>query len=51
VIKWPHNRMEFKLKKCNVCGKYWAPERQVEYIARTSGTPLSDYDVCPDCRE
>jgi bidirectional [NiFe] hydrogenase diaphorase subunit len=51
VIKWPHNRMEFKLKKCSVCGKYWAPEKQVEYVARISGTPLSDYDVCPDCRE
>jgi bidirectional [NiFe] hydrogenase diaphorase subunit len=51
IIKWPHNRMEFKLKKCSVCGKYWAPEKQVEYIARISGTPLSDYDVCPDCRE
>ena len=51
VIKWPHNQMEFKLKKCNVCGRYWAPEKQVEYVARTSGTPLSDYDVCPDCRD
>ncbi len=51
VIKWPHNQMEFKLKKCNVCGQYWAPEKQIEYIAKTSGTPLSDYDVCPDCRD
>jgi bidirectional [NiFe] hydrogenase diaphorase subunit len=51
VIKWPHNQIEFKLKKCSVCGRYWAPEKQVEYVARTSGTPLSDYDVCPDCRD
>lgn len=51
VIKWPHNRMEFKLKKCSTCGKYWAPEKQVEYIAKTSGTPISDYDICPDCRD
>ena len=51
VINWPHNKMEFKLKKCHTCGKYWAPEKQVEYIARLSGTPLEDYDVCPDCRE
>jgi bidirectional [NiFe] hydrogenase diaphorase subunit len=51
VIKWPHNQMEFKLKKCNVCGQYWAPEKQVEYVAQTSGTPLSDYDTCPDCRD
>ncbi len=51
VINWPHNQMEFKMKACSVCGKYWAPEKQVEYVARTSGTPLSDYDACPDCRE
>ncbi len=44
-------KVEFKLKKCNICGKYWAPEKQIDYIARISGTPLSDYDVCPDCRE
>jgi bidirectional [NiFe] hydrogenase diaphorase subunit len=51
VIKWPHNSMEFKLKKCTVCGQYWAPEKQIKYIAKTSGTPLTDYDKCPDCRE
>jgi NADH dehydrogenase/NADH:ubiquinone oxidoreductase subunit G len=50
IIKWPHNTMEFKLQKCSVCGTYWVPEKQVEYIAATSGTPISDYDVCPDCR-
>jgi len=51
VIKWPHNTMEFKLRKCSVCGQYWAPEKQIEYIAKISGTPLSDYAACPDCRE
>ena len=51
VIKWPHNSMDFKLKKCSVCGQYWAPEKQIKYIAKTSGTPLTDYDKCPDCRE
>jgi NADH dehydrogenase/NADH:ubiquinone oxidoreductase subunit G len=51
VIKWPHNTMEFKLRKCSVCGNYWAPEKQIEYIAKISGTPLSDYAACPDCRE
>lgn len=50
-IRWPHNKMEFKLKKCSMCGQYWAPEKQIEYIAKTSGTPLSDYEACPDCRE
>ena len=51
VIKWPHNQMEFKLKACSVCGNYWAPEKQIEYIANISGTTISDYDVCPDCRD
>ena len=50
-IKWPHNSMEFKLQKCSVCGNYWAPEKQLEYIAATSGTSVSDYDACPDCRD
>jgi bidirectional [NiFe] hydrogenase diaphorase subunit len=49
-IRWPHNHMEFKLRKCPVCGQYWAPEKQIEYIAKISGTPLSDYEKCPDCR-
>ena len=51
LIKWPHNQMEFKMRKCSVCGQYWAPEKQIEYIAKISGTPLSDYDKCPDCRD
>ena len=51
LIKWPHNQMEFKLKKCKLCGNYWAPEKQVEYIAKVSGTSLEEYDVCPDCRD
>jgi len=51
TIKWPHNSMTFTLKQCTVCGSYWAPEKQIEYIAQKSGTPLSDYDKCPDCRD
>ncbi|MFC2001899.1 2Fe-2S iron-sulfur cluster-binding protein [Chloroflexota bacterium] len=51
LIKWPHNQMEFKLRKCKVCGNYWAPEKQIEYIAKVSGTKLEEYDLCPDCRD
>jgi len=51
ALKWPHNQMEFKLKKCEVCGKYWAPEKQIEHIAKISGTSIEEYDVCPDCRD
>ncbi len=51
LVKWPHNQMEFKLRKCNVCGNAWVPEKQIEYIARISGTSLEDYAACPDCRD
>jgi NADH dehydrogenase/NADH:ubiquinone oxidoreductase subunit G len=51
TVKWPHNEMTFKMKKCDVCGLYWAPEKQIEYVAKISGTPLTDYDICPSCRE
>jgi bidirectional [NiFe] hydrogenase diaphorase subunit len=51
TITFPHNTIEFELKKCSVCGNYWAPEKQIKYIAKTSGTPLTDYDKCPDCRD
>ena len=51
VVKWPHNQMEFKLKKCKVCGTYWAPEKQIEHIAKISGTSPQEQDICPDCRD
>lgn len=51
VITMPHVTMEFKLKKCSKCGKYWAPERQVDYIAKISGIAPEAFDICPDCRD
>ena len=51
VIKWPHNQMEYKLKKCKICGIDWAPAKQIAHIAKISGTSLAEYDVCPDCRD
>jgi bidirectional [NiFe] hydrogenase diaphorase subunit len=51
TVTWPHNKMKFKMQKCAVCGQYWAPVKQIEYIAKTSGTPVSDYDICPSCRD
>ncbi len=50
-VTWPHNEIKFKMQKCSVCGEYWAPVKQIEYIARISGTPITDYDVCPNCRD
>jgi bidirectional [NiFe] hydrogenase diaphorase subunit len=51
TVSMPHVTMEFKLKKCAKCGKYWAPERQLEYIAKIAGLSPKTFDVCPDCRE
>ena len=51
VITMPHVTMEFKLRKCAKCGKYWAPERQLDYIARIAGLALEEFNVCPDCRD
>lgn len=51
VIEMPNVSMEFKLKKCSKCGKYWAPERQLDYIAKEAGLAPEAFDVCPDCRD
>ena len=44
-------KSEFKLKRCKVCGSYWAPERQLEYFAKMANLPDDFFDVCPSCRE
>jgi len=51
VIETPSGRMEFKLRKCQNCGSYWAPEKQLEYIAEKTGLELKAFDLCPDCRD
>lgn len=45
--KW---KTEFKLKKCKVCGNYWAPEEQLEYIRKKLNLPADFFDVCPNCK-
>jgi len=44
-------KTEFKLKKCNVCGNYWAPEAQLEYIQKKVNLPRGFFDICPNCRK
>jgi len=46
----PYVTMEFKLKKCEVCGNYFAPEKELDYIARVSGLPPEVLDKCLTCR-
>lgn len=50
-ITMPRSRMEFKLKRCKTCGNYWAPEKQLDYIAKKSDLAPDIFDNCPDCRD
>ena len=50
-IHTPYVTMEFKLKQCKVCGNYFAPEKQLDYIAKMAGLPPETFDKCPTCRD
>jgi NADH dehydrogenase/NADH:ubiquinone oxidoreductase subunit G len=50
-IRMPYVTMEFKLKKCEACGNYFAPEKQLEYMAQKAGSPLANFTKCPTCRD
>lgn len=51
TLTWPSGIAEFKLRQCPDCGGYWAPEKQLEYIAKQAGIKLKEFDKCPDCRD
>jgi len=51
TINTPSGKLEFKLKKCKTCGKYWAPEKQLEYIIKKWNLEPEIFDTCPDCRD
>lgn len=40
----------FKMSACNVCGRYFAPKDQLEYISKTTGVPMSNLSTCVSCR-
>ena len=50
-ITMPNVSMQFKLRKCKGCGRYFAPVRQLEHMARLSGLSVDSFDKCPDCRD
>jgi bidirectional [NiFe] hydrogenase diaphorase subunit len=41
---------EFKMAACSVCGRYFAPEDQLEFISKKTGVPVADLMVCTSCR-
>ncbi len=50
VIQSPKWKTEFKLRKCKVCGNYFAPEAQLDYISKKLNLPQDFFDACPNCR-
>ncbi len=51
IITTPSGRMEFKLRQCKNCGSYWAPEKQLEYMAQKANLTLESFGLCLDCRD
>lgn len=50
-ITMPSVSMQFKLRKCQNCGRYFAPVRQLEHMAKLAGLDPNSLDKCPDCRD
>ncbi len=50
VIDAPSGRMEFRLMQCPSCGGYWAPQKQLEHIARQASLQPEELTLCLDCR-
>ncbi len=50
TIKWPHNEMKHKLVQCKVCGGYWATEKEIQHMAKITGSPAAEFDTCTNCR-
>ncbi|MFC1910521.1 2Fe-2S iron-sulfur cluster-binding protein [Chloroflexota bacterium] len=50
-ITMPHTTMEFPLKQCAACGRYFAPEKQLRHIIKKANLPDDFFDKCTDCRD
>jgi bidirectional [NiFe] hydrogenase diaphorase subunit len=50
TLSTPSGKLEFKLKKCKVCGRYWATEKELKFIIDTWHLEPDLFDTCPDCR-
>jgi NADH dehydrogenase/NADH:ubiquinone oxidoreductase subunit G len=51
VRKLTNWKREFKLAKCEVCGNYWSPVEQLEYIRKKAKLPEDFFKVCINCRK
>lgn len=41
---------DFALQACRVCGNYFAPEYQLEWMSKKSGVPMDFFRTCQNCR-
>lgn len=48
--KWMIWNKIFKMAACNTCGRYFAPEDQLNYISNKTGVPLEELSICTSCR-
>jgi bidirectional [NiFe] hydrogenase diaphorase subunit len=42
---------DFPLQACNVCGNYFAPAYQLEWMSKKAGVPLEFFQTCQNCRK
>jgi bidirectional [NiFe] hydrogenase diaphorase subunit len=42
---------EFKLRRCRLCGGYFAPEFQLKYIQEKWNIPRETLELCPNCQD
>ena len=50
TISWPYQKQDFKMTRCKVCSRYYAPTQQLEYMSKKSGQPMEFFDKCIDDR-
>lgn len=41
---------EFDMQACDVCGRYFAPRAQLEWISKLSKMPVEHFTVCKNCK-
>ncbi|HEY91702.1 MAG TPA: 2Fe-2S iron-sulfur cluster binding domain-containing protein [Dehalococcoidia bacterium] len=51
TITMPNNVTKFKMAKCSVCGDYFAPEKQIEFMVKKAGLEPDFFDRCINCRD
>ena len=51
TITMPNNVTTFKMARCSVCGDYFAPEKQLEFMAKKAGLESDFFDRCINCRD